>query len=368
MEVPFLDLRAQYSAVRDEVDALTARVIDSADFCNGRVVRDAEARLAAYCDCAEAIGVSSGTDALLVSLMALGVGRGDEVITTPFTFFATAGTIWRTGAKPVFVDIEPDTFNIDAAKLEAAVTDRTKAILPVHLYGQMADMDPIMAIAAAHDLPVIEDAAQAVGATYKGRKACSIGTVGCLSFYATKNLGAMGDAGMVLTQDAELAERLRTFRNHGQGDTYVHTWVGGNFRADSLAMVGVIAKLPLLDGWTETIRRHAGRYDKLLADCAAVTTPMVRPECEPVYHQYVIRTADRDGLRAHLADRGVASGVYYPLCLHLQECFADLGYKAGDFPEAEKASAEVLGLPIYPELTDEQVDYVAASVRSFFAD
>ncbi|NLF32736.1 MAG: DegT/DnrJ/EryC1/StrS family aminotransferase [Planctomycetes bacterium] len=366
MQVPFLDLQAQYEAVIDDVNRLVAEVVASRAFCNGPLVRRAEQELAAYCGCAEAVAVSSGTDALLVSLMALGIGPGDEVITTPFTFFATAGVVWRAGARPVFVDIEADTFNIDPAKIEAAVTERTRAIIPVHLYGQMADMDAIMAIADRHDLAVIEDAAQAIGATYRGRPACSIGTTGCLSFYPTKNLGAMGDAGMVLTQDAALAARLRQLRNHGQGSTYIHDSVGGNFRADSLAMAGVAAKLPRLAAWTDTLRRHGARYDALLAGCDGVTTPAVRDGCEPVYHQYVLRCADRDGLKAHLAGRDVASGVYYPLCLHLQPCFAALGYSAGDLPVAEQASREVLALPIYPEMTDEQVEYVAASVKAFF--
>ncbi|MFW6155143.1 MAG: DegT/DnrJ/EryC1/StrS family aminotransferase [Planctomycetota bacterium] len=366
MQVPFLDLQAQYEAVIDDVNETVAEVIASRAFCNGPVVRRAEEELAAYCGCAEALGVSSGTDALLVSLMALEIADGDEVITTPFTFFATAGAVWRAGAKPVFVDIEADTFNIDPAKIEAAITERTRAILPVHLYGQMADMDAIMAVARRHNLAVIEDAAQAVGATYKDRPACSVGTTGCLSFYPTKNLGAMGDAGMVLTQDAHLAARLRQLRNHGQGDTYIHDSVGGNFRADSLAMVGVLAKLPRLAAWTDALRRHAARYDALLADCDGLTTPAIRDDCEPVYHQYVIRCADRDALKAHLAERGVASGVYYPLCLHLQPCFGSLGYRPGDLPIAEQASREVLALPIFPELTDDQIEYVAASVKGFF--
>jgi len=366
IQVPFLDLQAQYDAVIDDVNRLVAEVIASRAFCNGPLVRQAEQDLAAYCGCAEAVAVSSGTDALLVSLMALDLGPGDEVITTPFTFFATAGTIWRAGARPVFVDIEPETFTLDPAGIEAAVTERTRAILPVHLYGQMADMDAIMAVAERHDLPVIEDAAQAIGATYKGRPACSIGTTGCLSFYPTKNLGAMGDAGMVLTQDAALAGRLRELRNHGQGQTYIHHSVGGNFRADSLAMAGVVAKLPKLAVWTDTLRRHAARYDALLADCDGVATPAVRDGCTSVYHQYVIRCADRDALKAHLAARDVASGVYYPLCLHRQPCFAALGYREGDLPIAEQASREVLALPIFPELTDEQIDHVAASVKGFF--
>ena len=375
MQVPMLDLGPQYAALHDDVMAAVEAVVKDLGFCNGPPVRELEKEVARACGCAEAVGVSSGTDALLMSLMALEIGAGqggggqagaDEVITTPFTFFATAGSIWRAGARPVFVDIDPETFNIDPARIEAAVTDRTKAIMPVHLYGQMAEMDAIMDVAARHRLPVIEDAAQSIGATYKGRKACATGTMGCLSFYPSKNLSAPGDAGMVLTQDAELAARLRALRNHGQGGTYVHKWVGGNFRMDSICAAALGVKLPHLDGWSKSRAGHAAMYDELLADVEAVTTPAVADHCSSVYNLYVIRAERRDELRAYLNDHGISSGVYYPLCLHQQECFQFLGYKAGDFPVSETAAAEVLALPVYPELTDRQIQYVAAKIAEFF--
>jgi dTDP-4-amino-4,6-dideoxygalactose transaminase len=366
MQVPLMDPGAQYAAVRSELMQAVGHVIDSHDFTNGQAVRELEKDLAAYCGCAEAIGVSSGTDALLVALMALGVGPGDEVITTPFTFFATAGAIWRTGARPVFVDIQPDTFNIDPARIEAAVTGKTRAIIPVHLYGQMAEMDAIMDIARRRGLHVIEDAAQAIGATYKGRKACSIGDVGCLSFYPTKNLGAMGDAGMVLTNDPELAERIRLLRVHGQSSAYLHKWVGGNFRMDSLCAAGLSVMLPRLEEWTQSKIHHAALYGELLADCQAVKSPVIRPYNRSVYPLYVIRVPRREELRAFLRDNGVATGVYYPLSLHVQECFADLGYKQGDLPESEQASREVLALPIFPKITEEQIRYVVGKIKQFF--
>ncbi len=366
MKVPMLDLVSQYEPILTETRQAVMDVIDSRYFCNGPAVAELESILADYSDCGHGVGVSSGTDALLVGLMALGIGAGDEVITTPFTFFGTSGVISRVGAKPVYVDIEPDTFNIDATKIEAAVTERTKAIMPVHLYGQMVDMDEVMAIAERHGLYVIEDSAQSVGATYKDRKACSIGTLGCLSFYPTKNLGAMGDAGMVLTNDTELAAKLRAFRNHGQGSTYVHNWVGGNFRMDTIEAAGLIVKMKCLDAWTARLNEIGKLYDELLADCEAVTTPTIRPHNHSVYHQYVIRSTRRDDLRTHLTEQDIGSGIYYPLSLHLQECFADLGYAEGDFPESEKASVEVLALPIYPELTEQQVRYVAEQITQFF--
>ena len=367
MKVPMLDLKPQYTDVREEILAAIGSVIDNTGFCNGPTVRQLEEAMCEYCQCAEGIGVSSGTDALLASIMALDIGDGDEVITTPFTFFATAGCVWRTGARPVFVDIDPETFNIDPAKIEAAITDRTRAIIPVHLYGQMADMDAIMRIASRHGLAVIEDAAQSVGSAYKGRKACSIGTVGCLSFYPTKNLGAMGDAGMVLTNDAELAERIRIFRNHGQGSTYVHKWVGGNFRMDGICAAGLLVQLPRLAGWTAARRQNAQRYNEMLADCDAVTTPVIREHNESIFNQYVIRAERRDDLRASLIDQEIGCGIYYPLCLHQQECFADLGYSAGDFPESERAAGEVLALPIFAELTEQQQDTVADAIKAFYA-
>ena len=367
MKVPLLDLEAQYAGIREELAEAIGEVISSHAYCNGPAVRILEGRLAEYCGCAAAVAVSSGTDALLCSLMALGVGAGDEVITTPFTFFATAGVVWRLGARCVFVDIEPETFNIDPAGIEPAITERTRAVIPVHLFGQVAEMDPILAVAERHGLAVVEDAAQAIGATYRGRKAGSMGTVGCLSFYPTKNLGAMGDAGMILTQDAALAEKLAALRVHGETQKYFHKFVGGNFRMDSIQAAVLTVKLRHLDGWAARRRAIAARYDELLAGVPEVVTPTVRDYCVSVFHQYVIRVPRRDELKAFLAERGVATGVYYPLSLHQQECFRSWGYRPGDFPESEKAAAEVLALPVYPELRDEQVAHVAGTIREFFA-
>ncbi len=367
MEVPLLDLKAQYARYRDQVPPAVESVLDSQLVCNGPPVRQLEQEMAAYCGCAAAVGVSSGTDALLSTLMTLGIGAGHEVITSTFTFFATAGVIWRAGARPVFVDIEPDTFNIDPAKIEAAITEKTKAIIPVHLFGQMAEMDPITAIAKKHKLHVIEDAAQSIGATYHGHKAGSIGTVGCLSFYPTKNLGAPGDGGMIVTQDTQLAERLAVTRNHGQGKTYHHQIVGGNFRMDSIVAAILSIKLQHLDQWTQERRGHAARYNELLSGVDGVVVPHVRDGNESIFHQYVVRMPNRDAMREFLAEQGISTGVYYPLSLHEQECFKDLGYKQGDFPESERATREVLALPVYGELTDAQVAYVAGKIREFLA-
>lgn len=367
MKVPSLDLQKQFKEIREEIISAVTAVLDSQMVCNGPAVREFEKIAAEYCKCDAALGVSSGTDAILVSLMALDVGPGDEVITTPFTFFATVGCISRTGAKPVFVDIDPETFNIAPAAIEAAITEKTKAIMPVHLYGQSADMDAIMEIAKRHDLRVIEDAAQAVGARYKDKPIGTIGDLGAYSFYPTKNLGAMGDAGMVVTQDKQLAEKIERLRDHGQNPRYFYKMIGGNFRMDSIQGAALAIKLRYLDGWVEKRRAIVGRYNELLADCNAVTTPTEREDCFHVYHQYIIRTERRDELQAHLAEQGVASGIYYPLCLHEQECFADLGYKKGDFPESERAAAEVLALPVCPELSDEQITYVADEVYKFMA-
>ena len=365
MQVPLLDLKAQYASIREEIIPAVTKVLETQDVCNGQAVRDFEKQLAAYCQCSHVLGVSSGTDALLLALMALDIGAGNEVITTPFTFFATAGVIWRVGARPVFVDIEPDTFNIDARKIEAAITPRTKAIMPVHLYGQMADMDAIMAIAQRHNLPVIEDAAQAIGAQYKGRAAGSIGTIGCFSFYPTKNLGAMGDAGAVSTNDATLATKMEKMRLHGQSHQYFHQWVGGNFRMDSLQGASLSVKLRRLQEWTENRRANARTYSQLLADCPGVVAPMEQPGQRHIYNQYVIRTRRRDELAAFLKQQGIGCGVYYPLGLHLQECFAALGYKKGDFPQTEKATEEVLALPVFAEMTRQQQEYVVARIREF---
>jgi dTDP-4-amino-4,6-dideoxygalactose transaminase len=365
LHVPLLDLKAQFAGLRDQIVPAIEAVMASQQFINGPEVKQLEREVAAYCGCAAAVGVSSGTDALLASLMSLDIGPGDEVITTPYTFFATAGSIWRTGARPVFVDIDAETFNIDPAGIAPAVTERTRAIMPVHLFGQMADMDPILAVAAERDLLVIEDAAQAIGATDNGRKAGALGTVGCLSFFPSKNLGGLGDGGMVVTQDEALADRLRQCRNHGSKPKYYHKWVGGNFRLDTLQAAGLLVKLTHLDDWSAARRANAARYDELFAGFEPVRTPVVRPQNVSIYNQYVIRAPRRDELQAHLKERGIGTAVYYPLSLHQQECFAELGCAEGDFPVSERAARETLALPVYPELTDEQIVYVAETVKAF---
>jgi len=364
--VPLLDLKAQYAPLKGRVMEAVEAIFDSQWFVNGQAVGDLEKAIASYCGCAEAVGVSSGTDALLCAMMALGIAPGDEVITTPYTFFATAGSIARLGAKPVFVDIDPATYNLDAAKIEAAITDKTKAIVPVHLFGQCADMDPILKIAQARNLLVIEDAAQAIGAEYQERRAGSMGTVGCFSFFPSKNLGGAGDGGMITTQDTGLAEKLRDFRNHGSRPKYYHQWVGGNFRLDTIQAAYLLIKLEHLDAWHVARRRNAARYDELLADIEEVRVPSLGDHNTSIYNQYAIRVPKRDKLKQHLADANVGTEIYYPLCLHEQACFADLGYKKGDFPEAEAAAAESLALPIYPELTDEQIVHVAEQIQKFF--
>jgi len=380
MQVPLLDLKAQYATIRDEMMQAVEAVMASQYFILGPAVKELEAAVAAYSGCKAAVGVSSGTDALLAALMTLGIGSDlpacrtgrtcpgcPEVITTPYTFFATAGTIWRAGARPVFVDIDPVTFNIDAGKVAAAVTERTRAIMPVHLFGQMADMDPIMAVAREHKLHVIEDAAQAIGATYKGRRAGSVGTIGCFSFYPSKNLGGLGDGGMCVTRDEALADRLVQCRNHGSQPSYYHKWVGGNFRLDAIQAAGLLVKLRHLDAWSARRRANAARYDELFAGFEPVVAPKVAGGNVSIYNQYVIRVPRRDELRAFLKAQGVGTEVYYPVSMHQQECFAGLGYKAGDFPESERAAAESLALPIYPELTDEQLAHVAGTIRQFLS-
>ena len=364
--VPLLDLSAQFETIREEVTEAINEVVASHRYINGPAVGQLERAVAEYSDCAAGVGVSSGTDALLCSLMALDIGPGDEVITTPYTFFATAGSVWRTGARPVFVDIEADTYNLDPAAVEAAVTERTKAVLPVHLFGQVADMDPIMELAGRHDLAVVEDAAQSIGATYKGRRAGSIGTCGCFSFFPSKNLGGMGDGGMVVTRDEELGGRLGVVRAHGSKPKYFHKLVGGNFRLDTIQAAVVLVKLRRLEGWSEGRRKNAARYDELLAGLEPVQTPVIREDNTSIYNQYVIRAEDRDGLMAHLQQRKIGCVVYYPKCLHLQECFATLEHGEGDFPVSELASRQTLALPIYPELSDAQLKYVANSVREFY--
>ena len=365
MNVPLLDLKAQYAPIKSQIMKAIEGVVDSAHFINGPQVKQLEEAVAKYSNCAAAVGASSGTDAILCSLMTLGIGPGDEVITTPYTFFATVGCIARTGARPVFVDIEPETFNINAAKIEAVVTKKTKAIMPVHLFGQMADMDPIMAIAKKHNLFVIEDAAQSIGSLYKGRKAGSIGTVGCFSFFPSKNLGTLGDGGMIVTQDAALGEKLAVFRNHGSKPKYYHKFVGGNFRLDTIHAAALLVKLPLLDKWSEMRRANAAKYNKLFAGFDKVQTPAIRDYATTIFNQYVIRVPKRNELQAFLKEQGIGTEVYYPVSMHEQECFKALGYKKGDFPESEKAAADSLALPIYSELSDEQIAYVAGKVKEF---
>jgi dTDP-4-amino-4,6-dideoxygalactose transaminase len=367
MQVPILDLQTQFAELKGEIMTAVEAVLDSQMCCNGPACRELEANVAAYSGCKAGVSVASGTDALLVALMALDLQPGEEVICPPFTFFATAGVVWRVGAKPVFVDIEPETFNIDPAKIESAVTSKTRAIIPVHLFGQCASMEPILEIARKHELFVLEDCAQSIGARQNGKPAGSMGDAGALSFYPTKNLGAVGDAGMIVTQREDLVPLLESIRNHGQGETYYHHRVGGNFRMDSIQAAALGVKLRKLDEWSDARRRHAARYDQLLADVAEVRTPVIRPENVSIYNQYVLRAQDRDALRKHLGEQGVSSGVYYPLSLHQQPCFAALGYKEGDFPVSEQAAREVLALPVFPEMTEEQQDHVVASIKQFYA-
>ena len=363
MQVPLLDLQTQYACIKDDVLAAVSQVLDSQRCIGGPRVAELEQEIAAQSDCEFAVGVSSGTDAILNSLMSLDIGAGDEVITTPFTFYATVGCIARTGARPALVDIERKTYNIDPALVESAVTEKTKAIMPVHLFGQMADMDPIMEVANRHNLAVIEDAAQSITSTYKGRKAGSIGTVGCFSFFPSKNLGAAGDGGMVVTNNEDLYNRLKIMRNHGASPKYYHKFVGGNFRLDPIQAAILLVKLPHLDDWSEARRRNAAFYDEKFAD-TIVETPCISPDCVSIYNQYVIRVPRRDELAAYLRENSIGCEIYYPRPMHLQECFKSLGYREGDFPESEKAAQEVLALPIYPELTDEMKNHVVESVLS----
>ena len=367
MKVPLLDLKPQYRALKSGLDAALLRVAESQYFILGPEVKALEAATAAYSGCKFGIGISSGTDALLIALMALDIGAGDEVITTPYTFFATAGAVARTGARPVFVDIEPTTFNIDPAAIERAITPRTKAIIPVHLYGQMADMTSIMQIAQRHGLRVIEDAAQAIGsADAQGRRACSIGDIGCLSFFPTKNLGAFGDAGACVTNDAVLAKKMFKLRVHGMEPKYYHEFIGGNFRLDEIQAAVLNVKLPHLDAWSAGRQKNAAYYDAAFARAglgdAVVTPPPAARGARHIYNQYCIRTRRRDELRAHLAKQEVGVEIYYPLPLHMQQCFAYLGHKPEDFPESLRASHESLALPIYPELTEAQLQYVVDTI------
>ena len=370
--VPLLDLKAQFATIQDEIRVAIERVLESQHFILGPEVEAFENEVADYCQCNYGIGVSSGTDALLAALMAIDLQPGDEVITTPYTFFATAGSVARLGGKPVFVDIDPQTYNIDPSRIEKAITPRTRAIMPVHLFGQTADMDPIMEVARKHNLVVIEDAAQAIGAEYKGRRAGSIGHLGCFSFFPSKNLGAFGDAGMVVTNDPELNENIKLLRGHGAAPKYYHQVVGGNFRLDALQAAVLRVKLKYLDAWTLARKRNAVNYRQLfeaagLAD-EQVTLPIDASHGRHIYNQFVIRVRHRDELRAFLRNNQIGSEIYYPLPLHLQACFAELGHHKGDFPFSETAAKETLAIPIYPELYPEMQNCVVTTIQNYFSD
>jgi dTDP-4-amino-4,6-dideoxygalactose transaminase len=391
MNVPLLDLKAQYASIKAGIDQAVQEVFESQHFILGPKVAGCEAAVARYSNCAFAVGVSSGTDALLASLMAEGIGVGDEVITTPFTFFATAGSIARLGAKPVFVDIDATTYNLAVDQIEAKITPKTRAIMPVHLYGQVADMDPIMAIAGKHRLVVIEDAAQAIGAEDKGRRAGSIGHYGCLSFFPSKNLGGAGDGGMVVTNDAARAEKLAALRVHGSKEKYYHKWIGGNFRLHALQAAIVTVKLRSLDQWTLSRQNNARRYEALFRNSGlqvitsreyqsarwqnsalnkggrCVVVPAIAGG-RHIFNQFVIRVPQRNELKAWLKKAGIDTEIYYPLPLHLQECFSYLGHHKGDFPESERAAEQTLALPVYPELSDAQAEYVVSSIGGFLND
>lgn len=371
IEVPLLDLKAQFSGIRDEVLAAVTRVFDSQYFILGREGEALEREVADYVGAAEGVGCSSGSDALLLALMALDVKAGDEVVTSPFTFFATGGAIARLGAKPVFVDIEPAGFNIDPSRIDAAMTWRTKAIMPVHLFGQTADMSAVREVADHHGVPIVEDAAQAIGAAQDGRRAGALGHMACFSFFPTKNLGGAGDAGMVTTDDVELAEKLRILRNHGMRPKYYYRMIGANARLDEVQAAVLRVKLPRLEAWHEARARNAALYDSLIAEAglgALVAPPAVLPGRRHVFNQYVVRVADgrRDALQAYLREAGVGTEVYYPVPLHVQDCFRSLGAKEGAFPESERAAREVLALPIYPELTPAMIETVVARIADFF--
>jgi dTDP-4-amino-4,6-dideoxygalactose transaminase len=387
MQVPLLDLKPQYRALKSEIDAAIERVCDAQAFILGPGVRVLEAAVAAYSGCSHGIGMSSGTDALLAALMALDIGSGDAVITSPYTFFATAGTIARAGARSLFVDIDPATFNLapvaverllreDCERRDGRVVHRAtgttvRALMPVHLYGQMADMTPLMALAREFGLRVIEDAAQAIGAADgEKRRACSIGDIGCLSFFPTKNLGAFGDAGMCVTNDAALAAKLAMVRVHGMEPKYYHQLVGGNFRLDEIQAVVLSIKLQHLDAWTLGRQENACFYFEAFEHAGlkgTVTLPAALPGVRHIYNQFVVRFPQRDALKKYLGECGVGSEIYYPVPLHQQQCFAPLGYQTGDFPESERAAAETLALPIFPELSREQLQYVVDCIAHFYA-
>jgi dTDP-4-amino-4,6-dideoxygalactose transaminase len=370
MNVPLLDLKEQNSLLRPQIEAALGRVLDSNGFILGNEVAALEKELAEYCGTKYAIGCASGSDAILLGLMAYDIGPGDEVITTPYSFFATVSSITRLGAKPVFVDIEPDTFNLDVEQIEAAITDRTKALEPVHLYGQCADMRRLNKISDKTGVPIVEDAAQAIGSEENGVRVGGFGDIGCFSFYPSKNLGGMGDGGFITTNDDALAQKLTALRVHGSEERYYHKWVGLNSRLDGFQGAVLRVKLPHLDGWTKKRRTNADHYRQLFINeglSEEVLLPTERPGAYHIYNQFVIRVPNRrDELKSYLSENGIGTDIYYPVPLHLQECFAYLGYKEGDFPESERASRETLALPIFPELRPEQIAYVVEKISEFF--
>jgi dTDP-4-amino-4,6-dideoxygalactose transaminase len=366
MKVPLLDLKRQYIAIKGEIDQSIQKVLDHSMFVMGPEVKELEEKLAKYCGMKQGIGVASGTDALLLSLRALGVGPGDEVITTTFSFFATAGVISRLGAKPVFIDIDPRSFNIDPKHIPAAITPRTKAIMPVHLYGQIADMDEIMEIARKHNIPVVEDAAQAIGAEYKGKKAGQFGIATGFSFFPSKNLGAYGDGGFIVTNDDKLAELIRKLRVHGAKPKYHHSVVGYNSRLDTIQAAVLLVKLNYLPQWHEGRREKANNYNRLLKDIKQIVAPFVHSHNYHIYHQYTILADNREGLKDFLKSKEIGFDTYYPLPLHLQECYRDLNYKIGDLPVSEDLAKKAISLPVFPELTIQEQEYVAATIKEFY--
>lgn len=370
MKVPLLDLKTQYKQLRLQTKTLLDDILDSQYFIGGKYVARFEEEVASYCNVKAAVGVSSGTDALLASLMAMDIapspfkeGKPDEVIVPDYTFFATAGCVWRAGAKPVFVDINPDTYNIDPDRIEAKITPQTKAIMPVHLYGQCAEMDKICAIAKKHSLRIIEDGAQAIGAKRDGVKVGNFGDCGCLSFFPSKNLGGLGDGGMVITNDEALAAKIRQMRNHGMEPKYYHKFVGGNFRLDAIQAAGLLVKLPHLDTWDQMRRSNASIYNEAFENVEEIKIPYIQPQNYSIFNQYIISVKNRDEVLQYLRSKDIGCEIYYPVPLHMQECFAQLGYKAGDFPNAEYAAAHTIALPIYPELSLDQLNYVIESLK-----
>ena len=372
MKVPLLDLTEQNNALRPEIETALGRVLDTNAFILGGEVKELETELAEYCGTKYAIGCASGSDALLLALMAVGVKAGDEVITTPYSFFATVSAITRLGATPVFVDIDPKTFNLDVSQIEAAITERTTAIQPVHLYGQCADMADLNEIVSKHGIPVVEDAAQAIGADENGKRAGAMSEVGCFSFYPSKNLGGMGDGGFMTTDDDELARQLFALRVHGSEERYYHKWIGLNSRLDGFQGAVLRVKLPHLDEWTNRRRRNADLYRELFTNAGLteqIALPFERENCRHIYNQFVIRApGKRDELRKHLASADIGTDIYYPVPLHMQECFEYLEYREGQFPESEKAAKETIALPIYPELRAEQQEYVVEKITEFFEE